>query len=1075
MANQLDSRAESLRRPLARQETAALRHFHLGFRFTHKIVARVFGALLLTVALLTLLVWRLAQGPMDVGFLAGRLEAAINADGAPTRVRIGGMALAWEGFAKGLDSPLDLALRDIAVVDEGGRVLLTAPRAAVTLSMGALLTGRVMPRTLTLDGLRLTGTRAADNSFGVDLGTLTEDNGASDSALPAGPALAELMRPVATDTLPGAHPLSQLRRIRLTDIGVRIVDRPLAVTWTVEHTEVDMVRRAGGGLGATASATIRLGERAATATLSAGSTPDGESIGLRFVLMPVVPSEWASASPAFAGLAALALPVEASGAIMVSRDLVPRSGTVTLTAGTGAIHLGTGTVPVKSATAYLTATPQALALQHAQLVLPGADGLPDSTLSVTGTARIGPTRLSATLGLSLDRVAIADLPRLWPAGVGGGARPWLTENLTAGIAHDGHFDLTLDANSDFSAPELTGISGTLEVDDGTVHWLRPAPPAEQVKARVRFTDVDTVDIDLLAGRQRVGAATPIQLTGGHLHIVGMAVKDQDATIEIRGNGPFADIIALLKEPRLRLLATHPIDLREPGGDAVIALKIKLPLENKVTLDEIDIEATAQLRQGHLTAVAAGRDLDKASLDIVATKDQLTLKGTGAIGGIPAQIDGLMDFQAEKPTAVSQRIAVSAKTGTRQLAAAGLDASDLLTGDALPMSAVWTRQVNGAGALAIEADLTGATLTVAPLAWRKPVGTTAKATARLVLAQDRMTGIEAIALDGPDLSLRAAARAVDGRIAAIRLDRLTLGHTEIAGTVELPAAGPMVLALNGPTLDFGAKLAEKTPPRDRTKPEPPPGPAWTMTGSFGRILLANDSVAIKVTVDAAHDGRVFQSLHIAGAMQPAAPFGVTIVRERGIRQLTATSSDAGAFLRGADMVRTIQGGTLTVRGSYDDRDAVHALTGSVEIADFRVRGAPALGKLLQAMTLYGLVDVVRGPGLGFGSLTAPFVLSDDTLELKDMRAFSPSLGMTAKGTLNLRAETANLEGTIVPAYFFNSLLGKIPVLGGLFRGEEGGGLFAAGYTIRGPLADPAVFVNPLTMLTPGFLRGLFGLF
>jgi uncharacterized protein YhdP len=120
-------------------------------------------------------------------------------------------------------------------------------------------------------------------------------------------------------------------------------------------------------------------------------------------------------------------------------------------------------------------------------------------------------------------------------------------------------------------------------------------------------------------------------------------------------------------------------------------------------------------------------------------------------------------------------------------------------------------------------------------------------------------------------------------------------------------------------------------------------------------------------------------------------------------------------------------------------------------------------------------VVRGPGLGFATLTAPFALADDVLELKDMRAFSPSLGMTVKGTLNLAAETANLEGTIVPAYFFNSLLGKIPVLGNLFRGEEGGGLFAARYTIRGPLADPTVFVNPLTMLTPGFLRGLFGIF
>jgi hypothetical protein len=37
------------------------------------------------------------------------------------------------------------------------------------------------------------------------------------------------------------------------------------------------------------------------------------------------------------------------------------------------------------------------------------------------------------------------------------------------------------------------------------------------------------------------------------------------------------------------------------------------------------------------------------------------------------------------------------------------------------------------------------------------------------------------------------------------------------------------------------------------------------------------------------------------------------------------------------------------------------------------------------------------------------------------------------------------------------------------------VFAASYALRGPLDDPAVSVNPLTALTPGFLRGLFGIF
>ena len=116
-----------------------------------------------------------------------------------------------------------------------------------------------------------------------------------------------------------------------------------------------------------------------------------------------------------------------------------------------------------------------------------------------------------------------------------------------------------------------------------------------------------------------------------------------------------------------------------------------------------------------------------------------------------------------------------------------------------------------------------------------------------------------------------------------------------------------------------------------------------------------------------------------------------------------------------------------------------------------------------MTLYGLVDVLRGPGLAFSRLVAPFTLKDGLLELVDTRAFSPSLGLTAKGQVDLDADTANLRGTIVPAYFFNSLLGNVPLVGRLFSPERGGGLFAASFRLHGDLDDPDVSVNPLAAL------------
>jgi hypothetical protein len=232
---------------------------------------------------------------------------------------------------------------------------------------------------------------------------------------------------------------------------------------------------------------------------------------------------------------------------------------------------------------------------------------------------------------------------------------------------------------------------------------------------------------------------------------------------------------------------------------------------------------------------------------------------------------------------------------------------------------------------------------------------------------------------------------------------------------------------------------------------------------------------QVVMQASNDGRINRQLHLAARPGSGGPFIIDIAPSLAGRTLTGSADDAGGLLRALDMVADMQGGTMKLSGRYDDTKADHPLTGTADITDFRMTKAPGLAKLLQAMTLYGLVELVRGPGLGFSRLEAPFRLAGDRLDLNDARAFNASLGMTAKGAIDMGTQRCDISGTIVPAYFFNSMLGNIPLVGRLFSAERGGGLLAANYTLRGDCNDPDVGVNPLSALTPGFLRGIFGLF
>ena len=85
-----------------------------------------------------------------------------------------------------------------------------------------------------------------------------------------------------------------------------------------------------------------------------------------------------------------------------------------------------------------------------------------------------------------------------------------------------------------------------------------------------------------------------------------------------------------------------------------------------------------------------------------------------------------------------------------------------------------------------------------------------------------------------------------------------------------------------------------------------------------------------------------------------------------------------------------------------------------------------------------------------------------------------MGITVGGTVDTNTTKLNLKGVVVPAYALNSFIGKIPVIG-MLAGGEGEGLIAFNYSVNGTYASPDVSVNPLSGLTPGFLRGIFGVF
>ncbi len=1033
----------------------------------------VLGALVLGAVLLG---WRLSQGPIDITWLTQREAYRLVAPGA--QLAIGHAALAWEGFVDP-GSAIDVRWQDITVTAPDGTRLARLPAGRVSLAPAPLLLGTIAPRAIEIDGPRLSLLRREDGSLALDLGA-SEARVATPAAPGGQRLLEELTGGGHGHTLPF---LSQLAELHVRSAVVDMRDEALGALWQARAGSIDLQRQAGGGISGQAVLALLAGQAQATLTAQAELSAAGTHITAQTT--PISPAMLARALPGFAQGAALDAPLQGRLEADLAPDFSLASGKLAVQVGAGTLAAGRGTLALGEASAVLVA-PDArhVELQRLRIVpipAPGAH-LPPPVLTGHGRAALAGGRVRGDFALDLDRADFADLPAYWPLGTGGGARPWIVANISAGTAQNGHVTGTIEAAADGSGVSLTALGGGIDARDLAFSWLKPVPGMVHANGRVTLQGPDALLIEVAGARQLVaGNAGTLAVSDGRMEITGLSAKDQIGQIDLRVAGGLGGVLALLNHPRLHLLSRRPVDMRDPAGRAEIALSVRLPLDDRVNMDDIGIKADAHLTDVHLGGVVAGRDLDHGALEMKVNADSLRIAGTADVASIPARLGVDMDFRNGPPGQVLEHYTAAGLATPEAMVAAGLPAGVLSGGNA-GVRVDYAERRDGTGAAAIDLDL-GAASIATPLGWSKAAGPAAHASARLGLTRGRITRLDRLSAEGPGLSIASHAQFRAGQETVLVLDRVRMGRSEAHGTIGLPQRGDARLhvALRGPALDISSLLSHpagsakpQEAVRAETRAEAKPGARWVADLAFDRVILARDQALAGVSLKAESDG-----LHIARAnLRAGAAQNVvtaTIVPAPGGRRISVDSADSGAVLLAAGIADNIRGGKLRVDGVYDDRQAHSPLRGTATLAAFRITDAPAVGRLLKAMTLYGAIDLLRGPGLGFARAVVPFSYVQQVLRLDDARAYSASLGITAKGSIDLLARRADVTGTVVPAYFFNQLPGLIPIVGRLFSPEKGGGVFAAQYSVRGPLSDPKVGVNALSALTPGILRGVFGLF
>jgi hypothetical protein len=1079
------------------------RAIHHTSKAVHRLLLLGMGILVVASCLLAGAAWRLTQGPIDLRWLSERVRAAFIDDAAPVRVSFGGAFLVWEGFHKGVDYPLDVRLSDIIISDRAGRPLVAAPRAHLTFSLAGLLLGRVVPRAIEVDHAQIALTRDAGGAINLGGDPADDDpatpnaaapnaatpnaatpnaatpNAATPNAIDLGRFREQLSRPASSDHGRSGGVFDQIQRAHFRDTQVTLRDRGTGLVVRTSAMDLDLIRAGTGHVHGALRAPLLVGDQQAALAADADWAA-GSGANLNMTLTSFRPSSVAALLPALAFMSGIDAPLSLSATAAFDAGFGLDGIHADIQLGQGQIQIAQGSVPIRGGTIALSGTPAAITVTKGHFDVAHTPEASPEIVDISGTVAHAADRLSASVTVGLNQIDIADLPRIWPKGVAGGARPWVIEHVTAGMATHGTASFAIESDDALHDVVVTKATGDLDGTNATFTWIDNVPPVEQTDVHLHLVDPDTLDIHVSSAHQRVpNGGADLLIKDGQMRITGLSLHDQIAVIGTRVEGPVESALTLLKEPRLHLLSTHPIALKAGDGDVSATLDFQFPLENKLQIDDVAIHADAHLKQVRLLGVVGSQELDDGVFDMGIDKDGLTFKGQGSVATVPVMLDGAMDFTPGPADQIIQKIALTGQPSAAQLDSAGLHVTDFLNGP-IPLTVVMIERRGGDGSVAINGDLTLASLSIHPLAWSKPSGNSANASALLLMSHDRTTRIDKIAVRGDGLLLTGSGDFVDGHIRSVLLDTIRLGQTGAHGTIHLPPNQPVAVVLQGDQLDMSAKLTEKSSGDD--KPDAPQAttPDWTLDARFDHTILANGESARDIRVAATGGGALIRLLDVAGTAnagpgQAGSGFSIKIEQRAGQRHLLVEAADAGRFLRGTDAIRAMRSGHLTIDGVFDKPLGLHPLTGMATIDDVVVRNSPALGKLLQAITLYGLLDVLRGPGMTFSHIVVPFHYDGNDLNVDEAHAYNASLGLTANGRIGVSSGQTSMTGTIVPAYFFNSMLGQLPLVGKLFSPEKGGGVFAARFGLDGQIDDPTVSINPVSALTPGFLREIFTVF
>lgn len=748
-------------------------------------------------------------------------------------------------------------------------------------------------------------------------------------------------------------------------------------------------------------------------------------------------------------------PVSVHSEIWPGRGYTLARGDFYVTLGPGVLGQPGLSESITSGSFVLHASPRAIDITDGRLNLtPVGQSTPHVGFTFTARAR---QNWTASLTATADAVRAEDLPVYWPELAAPHTRDWVVQNITDGYARNAAFTFGLSAPINLSDVQLDTVTGGFTAQALRLSWMKGVTPLTGLDGTYVMPDRDTAVIT--AQRARVSG---IELTGGTMIIRGISHKDQVGELSIDLVSSLPAAFAVLNAPPLNLLSDAPPGVTDAKGDMTAHVTAQIPFVQDLMFTDTGLHVQGQLRKVNMVSLLPPLSFTETAVDLDVTVRTLRLKAKGLFAGEPATLT----MREAIDTADAQAtIEMQSSAGAQLWHFLGLEQEN--ASGVAPFTFQMSGPADGRQIASVSADITPAGIALPEFGWAKQPGDAGQLAISATLEHGKLAAVTSLQAQAPGLAISGTGQ--EG--AGFTLNNAVIGRTQAKGSLVPPvgAGEPWRLRLSGPVLDLRRKQQSGVGNGEHKQEDTFSGTAWAATLDFGTVYLAAPPAP-------GLENFFFTGAGLGGtlikAQAKADGFSLEITPQQDMRRsLSLRAEDTGTLLRVTGLYANARGGVLALDAVYG---GAQPAIGTAKLEKLRLVKAPEATKMLQALTLYGVADAVSGPGMLIDHAVIPFSIAGDRLQLNGARAFSSSLGFTATGSIALSGDDCSIDTTVVPVYALNALPGKLPLLGKLFSPEKGGGVFAMRAHVSGPLSAPHVTMNPLSALTPGFLRDLFGM-